>query len=65
MKNTLRAAGQWIVDRAKEPSTWAGVAVAVGSMSFIPHASDLAQQIPTVGAGVAGVIAIIVKEKAK
>ena len=65
MKNTLRAAGQWVVDRAVEPSTWAGVAVAIGSMTFIPHASDVAQQIPTIGAGVAGVIAIILKEKAK
>lgn len=65
MKNQLRAAGQWLVDRAAEPSTWAGIAAAVASMSFIPHASDVAAQIPAIGAGVAGVVAIVLKEKSQ
>lgn len=65
MKNTLRAAGQWVVDRAQEKTTWAGLAAAVATMPFIPHASDVAAQIPAIGGGIAAVILIVIKEKSK
>lgn len=65
MKDTLRAAGTWLVARFVEPSTWGGIAALVAGMSFLPHASDVAAQIPAIGAGIAGVVAIVLKEKAK
>lgn len=49
----------WIVSKMKEGSTWAGIAGVVAGMSFIPHAADIAQIIPSLGVVVAGVLAIV------
>lgn len=53
----------WIIARLKEPSTWAGVATLVAGTTFLPHAQDWAALLPTIGAAVAGVLAILLKEK--
>jgi hypothetical protein len=54
-----------IIDRLKEPSTWSGiaaVAVAFGLLSEV-DAAQLAEHVPVVLAGVAGIIAMCFKEK--
>ena len=48
----------WIVAKLKEGSTWAGLAGILAGASFIPHASDLAQVIPSLGVVVGGLLAI-------
>lgn len=53
----------WIISRLKEPSTWAGIAAAIGGMTFIPNAATVAQVVAAVGVGVAGVLAVLFKEK--
>ncbi len=54
----------FILARLKEPSTWAGAASLLAGLSFIPNAHEWAQLLPTIGAAVAGVLAIVIKEKA-
>jgi hypothetical protein len=53
----------WIVSRLKEPSTWAGIATVVAGASFIPHSTEWAALIPSVGVVVGGVLAIVMGEK--
>jgi hypothetical protein len=48
----------WIVGKLKEGSTWAGIAGIVAGMSFIPHAQDVAQILPSLGVVVGGILAI-------
>ncbi len=59
------AAIAWALSRLKEPSTWAGLAGIVATMSFLPHASQDAQVISVVGAAIASVLAVIIPEVAK
>jgi hypothetical protein len=54
----------FIIARLKEASTWAGAAALIGSLGFIPQAAAWADLIPTIGAAVAGILAIVIKEKA-
>lgn len=61
-KEFLKAFGAWIVARLSEPSTYAGVAGVITSMTFLPHNADLAQAAPMLGVGVAGAIAIVKAE---
>ena len=49
----------WIVDRLKQGSTWAGIAGVIAGMNFIPHAQDIAQIIPALGVVVGGILAIV------
>lgn len=53
----------WIVARAKEPSTWAGVATFVTSLTFIPHIDSVATLVPAFGAFVAAALAVVIPEK--
>ncbi len=58
----------WALARLREPSTYAGIAALVASMTFLPHAAEIAALIPQIGAGVvalAGFVAIVVSEKGK
>lgn len=55
----IKAIALWAVARLQEPSTWAGIASLVTSMSFLPHASADAALIPVIGAAVAGAVAIV------
>ena len=48
----------WIVTRLKQGSTWSGIAAIVAGASFIPHADEISKLIPSVGAVVAGALAI-------
>lgn len=61
--NNLNAIGAWLLARLQEPSTYAGAAAVVASMTFLPHAPDIAGHLPAIGMGVAGLIAIVLKEK--
>ena len=53
----------WVVSRLEEPSTWAGLAALVGSMSFLPNASAGAQLVSVVGVAIAGALAVVFPEK--
>lgn len=55
---------QWLLARLKEPSTWASIAALVGGMTFLPHAGDIASLIPNAGLLVAGILGIVLKDKA-
>ncbi len=53
---------QWVISRLKEPSSWAGLAALVGSMSFLPNASAGAQLVSVVGVAIAGALAVVFPE---
>lgn len=55
MKNAL-------VARLREPSTYAGLAVFVGSLSFLPNSANIAETITVVGTALAGLLAIWLPE---
>ena len=52
-----------ILSRLREPSTWAGIGVFVASLTFIPHAPDIAKTLTLVGTALTGAIAIWLPEK--
>lgn len=54
----------WVIQRLKEPSTYLGIASIVAGMTFIPNAADWAALIAPTGVVIAGVLGIILKEKA-
>ena len=49
------------MDRLKEPSTWAGLAV-LASLFGHPLPADLVSAIPTVVAGLGGLFAVVKRE---
>lgn len=53
----------FILARLKEPSTYAGLAALVASLSFIPAADAWGQVIIYAGAAIAGGLAIVMKEQ--
>lgn len=53
---------QKILERLREPSSWAGVAVLLGLFGVPVGAPELVAQV---GAGLAGLLAIALKEKGK
>lgn len=55
MKNVL-------LGRLREPSTYAGLAIFVGSLSFLPNAANLSETITVVGTAVASLLAIWLPE---
>ena len=48
----------YLLERAKEPSTWRGLTLLLTAFG-VPLAPALAEQIVTVGLGVAGLIGVI------
>lgn len=54
---------EFIIARLKEPSTYAGLAAMVASLSFIPAADAWASVIIAAGAAIAGGLAIVMPEK--
>jgi hypothetical protein len=54
---------EFIIARLREPSTYAGIATLVASLSFIPDAAAWSQVIISAGAAVAGALAILLGEK--
>jgi len=53
----------FILARLSEPSTYAGLAAMVASLSFIPAADAWGQVIISAGAAIAGALAIFMKDK--
>lgn len=53
---------QYILDRAKEPSTWRGAILFLTAMG-VPIAPQLADAIVTAGLGLAGLIGIITPDR--
>ena len=53
---------EWVVARAREPSTYAGLAGVLAAF-HIADASSWAHVLTTFGVGAAGVIAMFMKEK--
>jgi hypothetical protein len=51
---------QYILDRAKEPSTWRGAILFLTAIG-VPIAPAMAEHIVTVGLGVAGIIGMTTK----
>ena len=54
----------WIISRLREPSTWAALA-ASGVLSFVSldPASDMWRAVVTAGTAIAGLLAVVLKEK--
>ena len=52
----------WLLARLSEPSTYAGIAGVVASMSFLPNASTYAQDVIMAGTAIASVLAIVLPE---
>jgi hypothetical protein len=50
----------YILDRAKEPSTWRGVLLFLTAIG-VPIAPQLADSIVTVGLGLAGIVGMVTK----
>lgn len=51
---------QYILDRAKEPSTWRGILLFLTAIG-VPVAPEMANNIVTVGLGLAGIIGMTTK----
>jgi len=51
---------QYILDRAKEPSTWRGAILFLTALG-VPIATALAEHIVTVGLGIAGIVGMVTK----
>jgi hypothetical protein len=51
---------QYILDRAKEPSTWRGIILFLTAIG-VPVAPELANHIVTVGLGITGIIGMATK----
>lgn len=54
---------EFIIARLREPSTYAGLATLVASLSFIPNAAEWSQLIVPAGTALAGALAILLGEK--
>lgn len=54
--------GKWALQRAREPSSYAGLGLLL-SMFHVPDSSSFASQISMFAMGTAGIIALIMKEK--
>lgn len=50
----------YILERAKEPSTWRGVLLFLTAIG-VPIAPELANNIVTVGLGLAGIVGMVTK----
>jgi hypothetical protein len=53
---------QYILDRAKEPSTWRGLILLLTAIG-VPVAPEMANAIVTIGLGVAGLVGIASPDK--
>lgn len=53
---------QYILERAKEPSTWRGI-VLLATAGGVNIAPELANAVVTFGIGLAGLLGVITKDK--
>jgi hypothetical protein len=56
---------QWILDRLREPSSYAGIAAFVGGAFGFHVSADFTAQVAAAGVAVAGLVAFVLKDKAK
>jgi hypothetical protein len=61
----LNALLNWAGARLREPSTYAGIAGVVASMTFLPHAQADANAVVTWGSVIASAMTILVPEAPK
>lgn len=54
----------WVLSRAKEASTWAGMAVALQNAIHVNFNADFVNSWVSVGMAIAGLAAVVVKEGA-
>lgn len=54
-----------LLGRFVEPSSWAGIAAILAASLSVPVESPLIKSVTLVGAGIAGILAFILKEKSK
>lgn len=54
----------YLLDRAREPSTWAGVAAGLGALG-IPLAPDLVQPMIQLATGIAALAAVLLRDRAR
>lgn len=52
----------YLLNRAKEPTTWAGIIALVTSFG-VAIAPDLAEALVATGVAIAGVVAVVLKER--
>lgn len=52
----------WIINRLKEPSTYAGLAAIIGAV--LPQLGLTAGTLQTIGTAIVAVLAIVIREKA-
>lgn len=52
----------YLIERAKEPSTWRGIVLLLTAIG-VPIAPGMAEQLVTAGLGVAGLIGVLAADK--
>lgn len=55
----------WILERAKENTTWAGIATLIATVTGYTLAPDMVVQITTAATALSGIILIAIKQKGK
>ncbi len=58
MNSILSSVVPVVISKLKEGSTWSGLGAVIGSVAFIPHASEIGALVPTVGVFVSGLLSI-------
>jgi len=53
---------EYILNRAKEGSTWAGLATAIAGITGLQISTEMVTQIGLIGASVAGLVAMFLKD---
>lgn len=53
----------WITNRLREPSTWAGILTLVSGALHMGVSDAMAQAITTFGVAVGGVVSVILEER--
>ena len=53
---------KWVADRAREQSTWTGIAALIATMNWWPESKEAADLVPHIGFIVIGIIKILLPE---
>jgi anaerobic glycerol-3-phosphate dehydrogenase len=54
----------WVMSRMKEPSTWAGIAVSLGTAMHVTWTADAVTNFTNLGIALAGLVAVVAKDGA-
>lgn len=63
MQSVLSIVIMWVLGRMREPSSWAGIAALISGANLGIDAASATQALVAIGSAVAGLIAIVVREK--